>query len=88
MNDYKNQPAFPPQVMLDNFQRIVAPVPGMDKLTTFCLVLYPVFIKMAYESAGLSNDWAARETINAATLLLDKLEETKPTDHLSLKIAE
>jgi hypothetical protein len=88
MNSYKNSPAFPPQLMLDNFQRLVAPVPGLDKLEIFCLALYPVYQKMAWESTGLSNDWAVRQTIEAATAILDKLESMKPTDQTNLKIAE
>lgn len=88
MSNYKNQPAFPPQIMLDNFQRLVAPVPGIDRLEIFCLALYPTFIKMAYENAGLSDSWAAKQTIFAATLLLEMLEQLNPTDQTNLKIAE
>lgn len=39
------RPAFPPQIMLDQFSRPVAPIPGMSMLDYFALEL----LKIRYE---------------------------------------
>lgn len=41
------QPAYPPQVMLDQFQRPVAPFPGFTKLEAAALALLPYFLELA-----------------------------------------
>jgi hypothetical protein len=41
------QPAYPPQVMLDQFQRPVAPFPGFTKLEAAALALLPYFLDLA-----------------------------------------
>lgn len=41
------QPAYPPQVMLDQFQRPVAPFPGFSKLEAAALALLPYFLEQA-----------------------------------------
>jgi hypothetical protein len=41
------QPAYPPQVMLDQFQRPVAPFPGFTKHEAAALALLPYFLDLA-----------------------------------------
>ena len=43
----QTQPAFPPQVMLDQFQRPVAPFPGFTKLEAAALAVLPYFLDLA-----------------------------------------
>jgi hypothetical protein len=40
MNTKHTHPAFPPQIALDQFQRPVAPIPGMSMLDYFALNIY------------------------------------------------
>ena len=88
MESNNTKPFFPPQVMLDNFQRLVAPIPGASNLEVLAFLLYPTFVKMVYESSGLTNDWAARQTLSAAKTLIDLLNEEKKENETTLKIAE
>ena len=46
-NNNSTQPAFPPQVMLDQFQRPVAPFPGLTKLEAAALAVLPYFLDLA-----------------------------------------
>lgn len=43
----QHAPAYPPQVLLDNFQRPVAPIPGFTKLEAAALALLPYFLDLA-----------------------------------------
>ena len=40
MNSKHSHPAFPPQILLDQFQRPVAPIPGMTMLDFFALHIW------------------------------------------------
>ena len=40
-------PAYPPQVLLDNFQRPVAPFPGFTKQEAAALAILPYFLELA-----------------------------------------
>ena len=46
-NNNQSQPAFPPQVMLDQFQRPVAPFPGFTKLEAAAMAVLPYFLDLA-----------------------------------------
>ena len=39
-NNNQDLPAFPCVPMQDNFQRLIAPIPGMTKLEYFALMIY------------------------------------------------
>jgi len=47
------RPAYPPQILLDQFQRPVAVAPGFSKLEAVALALLQVYIKMASEKTVL-----------------------------------
>lgn len=42
-----NQPAYPPQLLQDNFQRVVAPVPGLTKLEAVALAVLPFYLEIS-----------------------------------------
>ena len=84
----KFSPAFPPQLMMDNFQQLVAPVPGMNKIEFAAALLFPVYIKHSLDADLEENDFAIHETIAAVTELFDELEKLKPIENNKLKISE
>lgn len=43
-------PFYPPQIAQDNFQRLVAPIPGATKLEAFTLAVYCAKIEGCYRS--------------------------------------
>lgn len=43
----KNQPAYPPQLLQDNFKRVVAPVPGLSKLEAVALQVLPFYLEIS-----------------------------------------
>lgn len=42
-----DSPAYPPQILLDQFNQPVAPAPGFSKLEAVALELLPYFLKLA-----------------------------------------
>jgi hypothetical protein len=51
-----SSPAFPPQLFKDNFERIMAPVPGMNKIEfTACLIL-PFYLQQSTRTKLYHND--------------------------------
>lgn len=54
-NNNSTQPAYPPQVMLDQFQRPVAPFPGFTKLEAAALSVLPYFLDLAERKNGPTN---------------------------------
>lgn len=84
----KFSPAFPPQLMMDNFQQLVAPVPGMSKFEFAAILLFPIYVKMG-EEAGLTEfDFAVDQTIDAVKKLFEELEKEKPETNNDLKIVQ
>jgi hypothetical protein len=81
MNPKINSPAFPPQIMLDQFQRAVAPIPGMSQLDHFAL---QIFCSLTHPNVTADN-WIEYidYSINAAKLLLDRLYETQSETQIS-----
>lgn len=69
MNPKINAPAFPPQILLDQFQRPVAPIPGMTTLDYFALKIFCNVDKFEIEKKADIIKWS----VNAAKLLLDAL---------------
>ena len=51
MTTKHTHPAFPPQIALDQFQRPVAPIPGMTMLDYFTLHLYTYKSGLTYNEA-------------------------------------
>lgn len=74
------EPAFPPQLMQDNLGRIVAAIPGMNKLEFVSALLLPYFLNSAKSKKLVSNGFPVtpvEAAIMKATELLDKLNEDK-----------
>ena len=69
------RPAFPPQIMLDQFSRPVAPIPGMSMIDYFALEL----LKIRYEDYKKADLHTAldifRYAINDAENFLHCLQE-------------
>ena len=51
MSTKHTHPAFPPQIALDQFQRPVAPIPGMSMLDYFTLHLYSQKVGLTFHEA-------------------------------------
>ena len=86
MNPKFNTPAFPPQIMLDQFQRAVAPIPGMSQLDHFAL---QIFCSGITEKLMPLTDERVNYAIKAAKLLLDALyKEQSETQISQLKLID
>ena len=89
MHSKNLHPAFPPQILLDQFQRPVAPIPGMSMLEHFALeilkIRYEDYKKMQkhdYKSIFIA-------AIEDANKFLEYLHEYQAEQNLSsLKIIE
>ena len=88
MNPKINSPAFPPQIMLDQFQRAVAPIPGMSQLDYFSLKIYCKRIQYIHDDETLISK-VAELSIQEAKILLDALyKEQSETQISQLKIID
>lgn len=47
MTHTKNSPAYPPQIVLDQFQRAVAPIPGLTKLEAVAMHVLPFYLEVS-----------------------------------------
>ena len=85
MNPKSISPAFPPQIMLDQFQRAVAPIPGMSQLDYFALQIFCSGIT----GKLIPTDERINYAIEAAKLLLDALYKEQSESQISqLKIID
>lgn len=83
MNPKINAPAFPPQILLDQFQRPVAPIPGATMLEVFSLQIFCNIDKFKIEK----NDDIIEWSIKTAKLLLDALHKEQSESQIeTLKI--
>ena len=75
-----NSPAYPPQILMDNYNQLVAPVPGQSNLLNIAANLYPYYVRLFYES-GMADrhefreeenffEWPSINAINAAKAFL------------------
>jgi len=64
-----NSPAFPCVPIQDNYNRLIAPIPGMNKLEYFALKIYCTNKNLMQEEADME------AAINEAMRLLNKLEK-------------
>lgn len=77
MSTKHTHPAFPPQIALDQFQRPVAPIPGMTMLDYFALNIY------------VNKGGSYIDAIQKAKLFLDALSEYQSNENLqTLKIIQ
>ena len=89
MNSKNLHPAFPPQILLDQFQRPVAPIPGMSMLDHFSLEI----LKIRYEDYKKMQKHDQKSifiaAIEDANKFLEYLHEYQSEQNLSsLKIIE
>jgi hypothetical protein len=77
MNQNEQQPAFPCVPMQDNFQRLIAPIPGMTKLEYFTLMIYSQNIKELLPDSAITF---------AKEILLKLDESAKKSDDNTLQI--
>ena len=86
MNPKINAPAFPPQILLDQFQRPVAPIPGMSQLDYFALQIYCQRTIHRHDNEALIIK-VAELSIQEAKILLNALHvEQSETQIETLKI--
>jgi hypothetical protein len=85
MNPKINAPAFPPQILLDQFQRPVAPIPGMSQLDHFALQIFCSVVN-SYDTTRKTDD-CINYSINTAKQLLDELYKAQSETQIeTLKI--
>jgi len=75
-NNNQDLPAFPCVPMQDNFQRLIAPIPGMTKLEYFALMIYSNNIQ----------ECLPQTAITLAKELLELLNEGEKSEDTTLKI--
>lgn len=75
-NNNQDLPAFPCVPMQDNFQRLIAPIPGMTKLEYFALMIYSNNIQ----------ECLPQTAITLAKELLKLLNEGEKSEDTTLKI--
>ena len=81
MNPKTQAPAFPPQILLDQFQRPVAPIPGMTTLDYFALQIFCNVDKFEMNTKDCV-EWS----IKTAKILLDALHEEQSQQNLGTLI--
>lgn len=89
MNSKALHPAYPPQILLDQFQRPVAPIPGMSLIEHFALEIF----KTRYEDYKRSEKKHIKDifadAINDANEFLEQLHIYQSENNLStLKIID
>ena len=87
MNPKFNAPAFPPQILLDQFQRPVAPIPGMTQLDHFSLQIFCSMVGRFDELTTLEQQSCIMESITLSKNLLDELYKAQSETQIeTLKI--
>lgn len=83
IDDLFKAPAFPPQLMMNNFNQLIAPVPGQSNLLNIAAGLLPAFIKIYFDSGLYEEDkdktfaWPVHNAMVAAMKLLEEYNEMK-----------
>jgi len=89
MNPKLISPAFPPQIMLDQFQRAVAPIPGISQLDHFALQIFCCQIGKFDELTNYEQQSCITHSIELAKKLLDALYVEQSEKQISqLKIID
>ena len=70
-SEFLKIPAFTPQIVQDSLGRIVAPMPGLNRLEHFTLALMPYYLGITSTRKG-----AIEKSIEAAADLLKELQAT------------
>lgn len=77
-----NSPAFPPELIQDKFNQLVAPLPGMAKIEYYALMLLPGMLqKHLYEGDAVQNAIEVAHILNQKIVeyRLERQEPPKPT---------
>lgn len=69
-----SSPAFPPQLFKDNFERIMAPVPGMNKIEFTAALILPFYLQ-TYKETTLYYNGIEITPIQAAVISAKELIE-------------
>jgi hypothetical protein len=69
-----SSPAFPPQLFKDNFERIMAPVPGMNKIEFTASLILPFYLQQSTKTT-LSYNGNEITAIQAAIITAKELIE-------------
>jgi hypothetical protein len=69
-----SSPAFPPQLFKDNFERIMAPVPGMNKIEFTASLILPFYLQQSTKMKLLHNNLEIT-AIQAAVITAKELIE-------------
>lgn len=70
-----SSPAFPPQLFKDNFERILAPVPGMNKIEFTAALILPFYLSQSKRTKLLHNGREITAVQAAAITARDLMEE-------------
>jgi len=70
-----SSPAFPPQLFKDNFERIMAPVPGMNKIEFTAALILPFYLAQSKRTKLLHNGREINAVQAAAITARDLMEE-------------
>ncbi len=70
-----SSPAFPPQLFKDNFDRIMAPVPGMNKIEFTASLILPFYLAQSKRTKLLHNGREITAVQAAAITARDLIEE-------------
>lgn len=77
-------PAFPPQLVQDQYNQLVAPIAGMTKLEYFTLHIHTELLKQSKPFAITDSIQQAKMLIESLTLERIKQQEQKTNSNLSL----
>lgn len=70
-----NSPAFPPQLFKDNFERIMAPVPGMNKVEFIASLILPFYLQKSVNTKLRHNGEEISPVQAAIVTAKDLIEE-------------
>lgn len=77
-NDNQQQPAFPCMPIQDQYNRLIAPIPGLSKLEYFTLMIYAHNLKELLPESAIS---LSKE-------ILIKLNESEKSEESTFKIIQ
>jgi hypothetical protein len=70
-----SSPAFPPQLFKDNFERIMAPVPGMNKIEFTAALILPFYLAQSKRTKLMHNGKEINAVQAAVITARDLMEE-------------
>lgn len=74
-NTIFSSPAFPPQLFKDNFERIMAPVPGMNKIEFTAALILPFYLAQSKRTKLMHNGQEINAVQASVITARDLMEE-------------